>query len=57
MHIEMSATLVEDHHRRLREAAQTPMPLFTRLWALLGRRRPAAQVVSLPAREIERLAA
>jgi hypothetical protein len=58
MHIENSSVLVEEHHRRLREAAQTPMtPLVMRLWALLRRRRAAAPVVTLPAHDVERLAA
>jgi hypothetical protein len=58
MHIEISTVLVEDHHRRLSEAAQTPMPsLLVRLWALIRRREQPAPVVSLPARDVERLAA
>jgi hypothetical protein len=58
MHTEISTVLVEDHHRRLREAAQTPMPLLlVRLWARLRRREQPTPVVSLPARDVERLAA
>jgi hypothetical protein len=58
MHYEMSSVLVEAHHRRLREAAQDPPSrLALRIWALLRRRRPPAPVVTLPARDVERLAA
>jgi hypothetical protein len=58
MHFEISSVLVEAHHRRLREAAQDPPPrLVVRIWARLRRRRPPAQVVTLPARDVERLAA
>jgi hypothetical protein len=56
--IEMSSEMVEAHHRRLREAAQDPPPrLALRLWALLRRRGVPAPVVTLPARDVERLAA
>jgi hypothetical protein len=58
MHFEHSSVLVEAHHRRLREAAQDPLPkVALRIWALLRRRRPPAPVVTLPARDVERLAA
>jgi hypothetical protein len=58
VHIEMSSVLVEEHHRRLREAAQDPAPrLAQRIWSLLGRRRLANPVVTLPDRDVERLAA
>jgi hypothetical protein len=54
----MSSEMVEAHHRRLREAAQDPPPrLALRLWALLRRRGVPAPVVTLPARDVERLAA
>jgi hypothetical protein len=58
MHFEMSSVLVEAHHCRLREAAQDPPPrLAQRIWALLRRRRAPTPVVTLPARDVERLAA
>jgi hypothetical protein len=58
MYFEHSSVLVEAHHRRLREAAQNPPPwVALRVWALLRRRRPPAVVVTLPARDVERLAA
>jgi hypothetical protein len=58
MHFELSPVLVEAHHRRLREAAQDPPPrVALRIWALLRRRRPPTPVVTLPARDVERLAA
>jgi hypothetical protein len=54
----MSSEFVEARHRRLREAAQDPPPrVALRIWALLRRRRPPAPVVTLPARDVERLAA
>jgi hypothetical protein len=58
MHFEHSSVLVEAHHRRLREAAQDPLPrVVLRIWALLRRRRPPAPVVTLAARDVDRLAA
>jgi hypothetical protein len=58
MHIDISSVLVEEHRRRLSEAAQAPtMPIVARVWARIrGRREPVAPV-RLPAREVERLAA
>jgi hypothetical protein len=58
MHFEHSSVLVEAHHRRLREAAQDPLPrVVLRIWALLRRRRTPAPVATLPARDVDRLAA
>jgi hypothetical protein len=58
MHTDISSVLVEEHRRRLRDAAQAPPPLLvTRLWAFVRRRKPTPQTVSLPQRELERLAA
>jgi hypothetical protein len=58
MHTDLSRVYVEDQHARLREAAQTPAPTaLTRLWALLKRREDPARVLSLSARDVERLAA
>jgi len=60
MYFEIPREIVEEHHLRLREAAQTPWSgLLGRLLELL-RRSPEpepAQVIPLPRREIERLAA
>ena len=58
MHVELTRVIVEEHHRRLRDAAQTPSPqLLARLLKLARRDQAPAQVISLPRREIERLAA
>jgi hypothetical protein len=58
MYFELTREIVEEHHGRLREAAQTPSPrLLERLLALIRRDREPAQVIPLPRREIERLAA
>jgi len=38
--MEISRVLVEEHHQRLREAAQAPAaPLVAKLWAIVRRRR------------------
>jgi hypothetical protein len=58
MHTDLSRVYVDDKRARLREAAQTPTPtILTRLWALLRRREEPERVLSLPARDVERLAA
>jgi hypothetical protein len=58
MYFEITREIVEGHHRRLREAAQTPWPRFlARLSAQLRRRQEPAQLIPLPRRELERLAA
>jgi hypothetical protein len=58
MHAHFSSVLVDDHRRRLREAAQAPLlPRVSRLWARLRRREEPARPVELPTRELERLAA
>jgi hypothetical protein len=58
MYFEITRETIEDRHRRLREAAHTPSPRFlARLSARIRRRQEPAQVVPLPRREIERLAA
>jgi hypothetical protein len=58
MYFEPSSELVEAHHRRLHQAAQDPPPRVALwLWAKLRRRRTPAPVVTLPARDVERLAA
>jgi hypothetical protein len=58
MYFEITREIVEEHHRRLRDAAHTPSPrLLTRVLGLVGRDRAPAQVIPLPRREIERLAA
>jgi hypothetical protein len=58
MYFEITREIVEEHHRRLREDAQTPSPwLLARLLRLIRRGQEPAQVISLPRREIERLAA
>jgi len=58
MYFELTRGIVEEHHERLREAAQTPPPrLLARLLALFRRDREPAQIIPLPRREIERLAA
>jgi hypothetical protein len=58
MYFEITREIVEEHHRRLREDAQTPLPrLLARLLRLIGRDQEPAQVIPLPRREIERLAA
>jgi hypothetical protein len=58
MHIEISSVLIEDHLRRLSEAAQTPtMPFVARVWARVMRRTEPVVPVKLPVREVERLAA
>jgi hypothetical protein len=58
MYFELTREIVEEHHRRLRDAAQTPSPRFlARLLTLARRNRTPAQVIPLPRRELERLAA
>jgi hypothetical protein len=58
MWVEPPSVLVEEHQNRLRHDAQAPTAHWlTRLWTLLRRRQGPAPVVSLPRREIERLAA
>jgi hypothetical protein len=58
MYFELTREIVEEHHGRLRDAAQTPAPrLLARLLALFGRDEAPAQVIPLPRRELERLAA
>jgi hypothetical protein len=58
MYFEITREIVEEHHRRLRHDAQTPSPrLLVRLLALARRDQAPAQVIPLPRREIERLAA
>lgn len=58
MHTEISFVLVEDHRRRLRDAAQAPPPpALARLWARLRGREEPTPVVPLSVRELERLAA
>jgi hypothetical protein len=58
MYFELTRVIVEEHHRRLRHDAQTPPPRFlARLLGLLRRDREPAQIIPLPRREIERLAA
>jgi hypothetical protein len=58
MYFEVTREIVEEHHRRLRDAAHTPSPrLLTRLSARIRRRQEPAEVIPLPRREIERLAA
>ena len=58
MYFEITREIVEEHHRRLRHDAQTPSPkLFARLLALVKRDQAPAQVIPLPRRELERLAA
>jgi len=58
MRIEIPHVLVEEHHDRLRDAAQAPSdPLVARVWAMLRRREPPAPIAWAPARELERLAA
>lgn len=58
MYFELTRVIVEEHHERLREAAQTPPPrLLARLLERFRRDQAPAQVISLPRREIERLAA
>jgi len=40
MRIEIPHVLVEEHHQRLREAAQAPAaPLLAKLWAIVRRRQ------------------
>jgi hypothetical protein len=58
MYFEITTEVVEEHHRRLREDAQTPSPrLLARLLRLIRRDQEPARVIPLPRREIERLAA
>jgi hypothetical protein len=59
MHIDISHLLVDEHRRRLREAAQAPTnQLAVRVWAAARRRRePPPPRAWVPARELERLAA
>jgi len=58
MYFELTRVIVEEHHRRLRQDAQAPPPHFlARLLGLLRRDQEPAQVIPLPRREIERLAA
>jgi hypothetical protein len=58
MHTDLSRVLVEDQRARLSEAAQTPSsPILRRLWAMLLRGDERAEVVSLPAQDLDRLAA
>jgi hypothetical protein len=58
MYFEITREIVEERHRRLRDAAQTPWPRFlARLSARLRRRQEPAQVIPLPRRDLERLAA
>jgi hypothetical protein len=58
MRFEIPREIVEEHHQRLRDAAQGPPPqLLARLWAFIRRGQEPAQVIPLPRREIERLAA
>jgi hypothetical protein len=58
MYFEITREIVEEHHRRLRDDAQMPSPrLLARLLRLIRRDQEPAQVIPLPRREIERLAA
>jgi hypothetical protein len=58
MYFEITREIVEEHHRRLRDDAQMPSPRFlARLLRLIRRDQEPAQVIPLPRREIERLAA
>jgi len=58
MYFEITREIVEEHHRRLRDAAQTPSPrLLARFLGLFRRDEAPAEVIPLPRREIERLAA
>ncbi|HEY7147818.1 MAG TPA: hypothetical protein VH420_00085 [Gaiellaceae bacterium] len=58
MYFEIPREIVEQHHERLRDAAQAPPPRFlVRLVALIRREREPAQVIPLSRRELERLAA
>jgi hypothetical protein len=58
MYFEITREIVDEHHRRLRDAAQTPSPrLLRRFLGRIRRDQAPTQVVPLPRREIERLAA
>jgi hypothetical protein len=58
MYFQITREIVEEHHWRLRDAAQTPSPQFLARFLRLIRRDPEpAEVIPLPRREIERLAA
>jgi hypothetical protein len=58
MYFEITREIVDEHHRRLWDAAQAPPSgLLASFLALVGRGRRPAKVIPLPRRELERLAA